>query len=121
MVIGCQAGGQFSRYLQAGSPVFNFPRSCKINAAGQYQETIKQSYVRYWDESAEVADWFYGEGQCNDKAHALALAATALGLNYRFTLAEQNAFGLIDVESLMVVLAWSVDVPGAQELESKKN
>jgi hypothetical protein len=99
----------------------NLPRDCFFER-GQLVEPIKDAYRRYWDASAEVGKWFFNEGGFKDfdKARGLILAIEALSLNYRYTLAEHALLRAVDVESLMTVLAGSVDYYRAQALENAK-
>lgn len=94
------------------------PRDCYFDH-GKLVEPIKEAYRKYWEESKEVAHWFFAEGLEGSftRARGLCLAVDALSLNYRFSMDEQNALHVIDVESLLAVLMASVDVPGARALE----
>lgn len=80
------------------------------DATGKLQEPIKPAYESYWNESAEVARWFF-EGEQPTRERALELAVKSLGINYRFGRNEQNAFRTIDREGLFLVLAATVDAP----------
>jgi hypothetical protein len=96
------------------------PRDCYFDG-GELRETIKTAYQEYWQASAEVADWFFADGWAQfTKARGLTLAVQALSLNYRLGQAEQAALRIIDTESLLTVLAYSVDVPGAKRLIAEK-
>jgi len=84
---------------------------------GRLEEPIKARYRRYWDESAEVADWFFnggfdGETSSFTKARALALAVDALSINYRYGPLEQSVLRLVDSENYLTVLSATVDVQG---------
>lgn len=102
----------------------DLPRSLRLDKAGCVVETIREQYRSYWDASASVIQWFTAENGFNefDKAGALRLAVSALSLNYRFGMDEQNAIGLLDSESYLSVLSCSIDLPAilrAQEAKKK--
>lgn len=96
----------------------SLPRTLRL-VSGGVEEAIKTEYVRYWEESREVGQWFLGQAQATawDQLRALELAIRALSLNYRFDRHEQNTFDVIDTENLLTVLGLSVDVPAAQAIE----
>lgn len=96
------------------------------DAAGAVQEPIKERYRAYWDETAEVADWFFVEGASDqfDKARAFSLAVRAIGLNYRFGRAEQNLLRVVDAGTYLTVLGCTVDIIKAnavQEAQKKSS
>lgn len=94
------------------------PREMFFDAKGNLVEPIKAAYRQYWEDSAEVADWFFaGTWSDEQKSRALMLAVQALSLNYRYTLLEQNALRIIDADSFLSVLMATVDVPHARALE----
>ena len=96
-----------------------------FDAAGNVVEPIKRQYVEYWDETAEVAEWFFGEKGFDvsgfSKSRALRLAIRALGLNYRYGVNEQNIVRAIDTMNWVSVLASTVDLSKALELVEKKS
>lgn len=82
------------------------------DAAGKITEPLKERYRAYWDETAEVAGWFFeGKSADFDKGKALGLAVRALSLNYRFGRAEQNVFKVADTLNYLTILAATVDMP----------
>ncbi len=98
------------------------------NAAGQLEEPVKAAYLAYWEESAEVAEWFFsGEtfgGETFSKERAFDLAVRALSIYYRFGHFEQEVLGPIDSENYLTVLGATVDTPkfyAAMENEEKKS
>lgn len=101
------------------------PTDLYWDTAGKLVEPLKERYRAYWDQTAEVAEWFFGEkgfdAEGFEKGKALELAVRALGLNYRFGRAEQNVLRVVDRENFLTVLAYTVDVPKAVLLsESQK-
>ena len=94
------------------------PTDLVTDAAGKLQEPVKSAYRRYWDESAKVCQWFFGDRKAlPDKAEALEAAKLVLSINSRFGTAEQNALRIVDSENFMTILAWSVDVPRVQAMQ----
>lgn len=90
----------------------NLPTDMVFDAAGKLQEPLKPAYQQYWEASAEVCQWFFGESETGpDKAQALRLAVGVLGLNYRYGINEQAALRLIDATNFLALLALSVDLP----------
>jgi len=87
------------------------------DAAGRLIEPIKDRYRAYWEHSAEVLAWFTAEdgfnGAAFNKARALELAVEAVGLNYRYGRAEQNALRAIDGLNYLSVLMATIDWPKA--------
>ena len=97
-------------------------------AAGDLEEPVKAAYLTYWEESADVAEWFFsGEtfgGPTFSKARAFDLAVRALSIYYRFGHFEQEVFGPLDSVNYLTVLGYTVDVPkfhAALENEEKKS
>jgi hypothetical protein len=82
------------------------------DAAGRLMEPIKAAYQAYWEETAEVAQWFFEEAEPN-RARALELAVRALSLNYRFGRNEQNILRTIDRETVFTLLAATVEASSA--------
>jgi hypothetical protein len=98
------------------------------DATGKLIEPLKPKYQKYWDDSAEVASWFYGDaaegtqfgGPSFSKARALELAVQILSLNYRYSRAEHDVLRMIDSTNYLAVLGASVDVPAVKERLQKK-
>jgi hypothetical protein len=89
------------------------PTDMYLDAAGNLCEPIKSAYEAYWEASAEVCKWFMGRMSLADLDHikALKLAVEALGINYRYSMQEQNVLRLIDKENYLSVLSFSIDLP----------
>lgn len=100
------------------------PCDMVFDAAGNVVEPIKRAYVSYWEESADVAEWFFTsqgfDQQHFSKARALRLAIRALGLNYRYGVNEQNVVRAIDTLNWVSVLGATVDLPKMIELTEQK-
>lgn len=96
------------------------PTDLYWDAAGKICEPLKERYRAYWDETAEVAEWFFGddgfESKSFEKGKALGYAVRALSLNYRFDRAEQNTLKVVDRENFMTILATTVDVPKVTDI-----
>ena len=93
------------------------PTDMYVDDAGELQQPLKRQYLTYWEESAEVADWFFSEngsgsfgGESFSAKKALSLAVRALSLNYRFGDREQAVLRILDSETYIAVLGFSVDV-----------
>lgn len=100
------------------------PCDMVFDAAGNVVEPIKRAYVDYWEETADVADWFYTpdgfDAESFSKPRALKLAIRALGLNYRYGINEQNAVRAIDTMNWVSVLGSTVDLSKTLELAAAK-
>lgn len=101
----------------------SLPTDLTWDAAGKLIEPLKPAYQTYWDDSAEVASWFFGDaaegtefgGQTFSKARALELAIKVLSLNYRYGRGEHEALRLIDGTNYLTILGASVDLPRVRE------
>lgn len=94
------------------------PTDLITDAAGKLQEPVKSAYRRYWDESAKVCNWFFGERrELPSKQEAFEQAKLVLSINYRFGTNEQNALRVIDSDNFMTILAYSIDVPRVQLMQ----
>ncbi|HZZ28469.1 MAG TPA: hypothetical protein VFE46_10750 [Pirellulales bacterium] len=87
---------------------------CDCYWSDDYVETIKQQYRHYWDDTAEVADWFFGKEKMARK-RGIELAIKALSLNYHYSKLEHRFLKLVDSTNWQMVLAMSVDAPAAQK------
>lgn len=94
------------------------PTDMHWDAAGRFCEPIKPAYEAYWRESAEVAEWFFGNTDLTrlPPVHCVELGIRALSINYRFGVNEQNALRVIDRENYLTLLALTVDMPRAEEI-----
>lgn len=101
------------------------PCDMVFDAAGNVIEPIKRAYIEYWNETADVAEWFFSERGFDSegftKPRALKLAVRALGLNYRYGVNEQNAVRAIDTMNWVSVLGCTVDLNKTIELAEKKS
>lgn len=88
------------------------PTDMVWDSTGRLIEPIKPLYQAYWEETKEVATWFF-DGVEPDRQRALELAIRALSINYRYGRNEHNVLRAIDSESLLIVLAATVDAPSA--------
>jgi len=82
---------------------------------GRLIKTLKPAYRRYWDATAEVADFIYaGKEILEIRAHELAV--DAIGINYRFGPNEQRLLNLVDSENVEPILMVTVDFERVREL-----
>jgi hypothetical protein len=94
------------------------PRDWKWDATGRDVQPIKPAYKAFWEETAEVLEWFIAEElpESATGVRALELAVRALSLNYRFGRNEQNILGVIDPDNYMTILGVTVDFPRFAQL-----
>lgn len=95
---------------------------------GVLKEPVQTAYREFWEETAEVASWFFNEsgefgGESFSKVKAFDLAVKALGINYRFGHSEQRVTRAINSEILVLLLGYTVDYPRQRLIAelSKKN
>jgi hypothetical protein len=94
------------------------PTDFITDAVGKLQEPVKAAYRRYWDESAKVCNWFFGERrELPSKQEAFEQAKLVLSINYRFGTNEQNTLRVVDSDNFMTILAYSIDVPRVQLMQ----
>lgn len=84
------------------------PTDMVWDATGRLVEPIKPMYQSFWDDTAEVAEWF-DKGIDPLRSRALELAIRALSINYRYDRAIHSVVRAIDSESLLAILAATVD------------
>lgn len=71
---------------------------------------VKAEYVKVYNATGEALQWFFDESyreMATDREVA-ELAVWLIGLNYRFSIFEQNRFQLLDTSNVFTVLAWSI-------------
>lgn len=88
---------------------------------GKLMTSIKAAYREYWDESAEVAEWFFSPDKKEMNSLRLhSLCVRALSLNYRFGHNEQKLMDVVDGENWMTILACTVDRPGVLDYQESQ-
>ncbi|MDA7978184.1 MAG: hypothetical protein MPJ50_05370 [Pirellulales bacterium] len=95
----------------------SLPRDMKLDFANPKQatETIAAEYEEIWADTAEAIDWL--EGFNHDPptvppmGPAIHLCVRALGLNYRYGIAEQNLLSLANSQTYPAILSALADFP----------
>ena len=96
------------------------PRDIQLNPA---REVLKAQFQKNWDDSAEVIEWAQNNSwpkELDGVAHAVELAVSVLGINYRYGVHEHNAIGLIDSTNWLKVLVCSSDFPKLKEIDESQ-
>lgn len=84
---------------------------------GKFVRTIKAAYKQYWEESVEIADWFFsGEKKEMPIVRLHELCVRAIGINYRFGENEQRLMSVVDSENWMALLGCTVDFNKVQAM-----
>lgn len=103
----------------------NLPRDMYVDPlTGVLREPIKEAYRRYWDDSADVGQWFFSEGGFDagtfTKQRALGLSIDVLSINYRYGPLEQSVLRLVDSLNYLTVLGTSIDIQAVMEAGQQK-
>ena len=96
------------------------PRDWFWDATGRTVQPIKPAYRAFWEETADVLDWFIADELPPEATshRALELCVRALSINYRFGRNEQNVMRVIDPDNAMTILGVTVDFPRFAELRT---
>jgi hypothetical protein len=87
----------------------------RFDAAGKAMVEVAARHAELWEESAALADEFFVQGRI-DWARAGMFFARCLGLNYRVSVAEQNALGIFEVNHALPLAERLFDVPQLDRL-----
>lgn len=92
------------------------PRSVQFDAAGRMRTVLVDRYREMWQAMAPAVEFFCAPGEHSAELEAMIrLAIRVLGVNYRYSLAEQNVLGLVDTTNWQAVLEAAIDWPLVEE------
>ncbi len=91
------------------------PADMVWDSAGRLIKPIKAAYQAYWNETAEVAAYFFEDAELSE-GRALELAIRALSLNYRYDRTAHNILRAVDTATWPLVIGCTVDLPKSDAL-----
>lgn len=88
------------------------PENLRMGASGELERHVKASYRALFERASEIAGQAYNQGYFEiDEEEGFVLAVDALAVNYRVSIAEVNALGLMDTQTRHAVLRALIDGP----------